>query len=374
VVSNRILAQLIQEIRDTVDEPTSAYFNDRQIIRLINEGQRIVARDLYSITDIVTSSTIANQQEYLLPDDFIKESNLIFEFGETHRALEEVMLDRLLYPSPTSGTPEEYAIDLANRKFFLRPTPSANASTTTLNGAHSSTDTIITVTDTSAFPGSGRIKVDSEIIQYTAKTSTTFTGCIRGADGTIASTHNNGATVTQQNLFLYYSRLPKELKRIYVAGTVSVTNGIAIVTGVSTSWSSATCEAGNYFGIGSFTPTSASETFPIRWYKISSIDNLTQITLSGVYGESTAIGSNYIISDVTELYEAETTLLILFSLYRLSLKSKDMAKIQIAKAEFEKEMMKAIGRKISPDYLVVSGKYSHEKSKWLKLPADYPAI
>ena len=72
---------------------------------------------------------------------------------------------------------------------------------TTLNGALSAVATTITVTSTAAFPtGSvsapGRIDIDTELITYTGKTATTFTGCGRGANGTTATTHLTLATVT----------------------------------------------------------------------------------------------------------------------------------------------------------------------------------
>jgi hypothetical protein len=42
----------------------------------------------------------------------------------------------------------------------------------------------------------GRIDIDTELITYTGKTATTFTGCVRGANGTTAASHLTGATVT----------------------------------------------------------------------------------------------------------------------------------------------------------------------------------
>ena len=55
---------------------------------------------------------------------------------------------------------------------------------TTLSSAISATDTTITVPSTKGFPDDyGLLKFDDEIITYTAKTATTFTGCIRGFSG-----------------------------------------------------------------------------------------------------------------------------------------------------------------------------------------------
>ena len=81
----------------------------------------------------------------------------------------------------------------------------------TLNGAISSTSaTTITVTSTAAFwldsSGRGRALIDSEIVHFTGKTSTTLTGCTRGAEGTTAATHLTGATIT--------SPVPEGLKEL----------------------------------------------------------------------------------------------------------------------------------------------------------------
>lgn len=58
--------------------------------------------------------------------------------------------------------------------------------------------TPINVASTSGFPSSGYILIESEIIQYTATTATTFTGTItRGALGTSQSAHTAGLAITE---------------------------------------------------------------------------------------------------------------------------------------------------------------------------------
>jgi len=68
--------------------------------------------------------------------------------------------------------------------------------TTTLNGGINNSVTTITVASTSAFPSSGRIDIDTELITYTSKNATQFLGCTRGANGTTAASHSTGVTVT----------------------------------------------------------------------------------------------------------------------------------------------------------------------------------
>lgn len=49
---------------------------------------------------------------------------------------------------------------------------------------------------TDGFPSSGILSIDSEQIQYTGTTATSFTGLVRGINYTTPSTHSSGATVT----------------------------------------------------------------------------------------------------------------------------------------------------------------------------------
>jgi len=68
---------------------------------------------------------------------------------------------------------------------------------TTATGAVLAGDSTISVASTSGgFAASyGVLSIDDELIVYTAKTATQFTGCQRGAFGTTAAAHNNGVIV-----------------------------------------------------------------------------------------------------------------------------------------------------------------------------------
>ena len=69
---------------------------------------------------------------------------------------------------------------------------------TLINGsdlASSTSATTVTVDSTASFEASGFLKIEDEIIQYTGKTSTTFTGLIRGSAGTTAATHADNVAV-----------------------------------------------------------------------------------------------------------------------------------------------------------------------------------
>ena len=73
-------------------------------------------------------------------------------------------------------------------------------SLTQLNGAINDAVTTITVDATEDFPSAGTINIGSEKITYTGVTSTTFTGCARGAAGTTAASHSDNDNVTISTL------------------------------------------------------------------------------------------------------------------------------------------------------------------------------
>ena len=63
------------------------------------------------------------------------------------------------------------------------------AQLTQLNGAINNSVTTVVVDSTTGFPASGVIAIDAELITYSGKTGTDFTGCVRGALGSIAASH-----------------------------------------------------------------------------------------------------------------------------------------------------------------------------------------
>jgi hypothetical protein len=69
--------------------------------------------------------------------------------------------------------------------------------TTTTSTTHTDSVTTITVASTSGFDSSGTIHIANEEITYTGTTSTTFTGCTRGANSTTAASIASGVQVAQ---------------------------------------------------------------------------------------------------------------------------------------------------------------------------------
>lgn len=90
--------------------------------------------------------------------------------------------------------------DDLNYALWNGDTTDYSSAATTLSGSHTSSVTTITVVSTSGFPSAsgefGFLVIESERVEYTGVTSTTFTGATRGADATTAASHSSGVAVT----------------------------------------------------------------------------------------------------------------------------------------------------------------------------------
>ena len=88
-----------------------------------------------------------------------------------------------------------------NNAIFVDSSLTFTGVTSTLAGAEAADQTTITLADASSFPSSGAIKIGTEVITYSGKSTNDLTGCSRGVVGDPAA-HSSGATVTQATLSL----------------------------------------------------------------------------------------------------------------------------------------------------------------------------
>jgi hypothetical protein len=84
--------------------------------------------------------------------------------------------------------------------WFNRQTGQSNATTATLNGGISATDTTITVNNISQLSNTGFIQIGNETIGYPNVSGNQLINCYRGQNGTTAAAHLTGAAITSQNL------------------------------------------------------------------------------------------------------------------------------------------------------------------------------
>jgi hypothetical protein len=119
-------------------------------------------------------------------------------------------------------------------------------------------DTTISVESTGVgFPDEyGILSIDDELIVYTGKTATQFTGCQRGAFGTVAAQHTSGATVRANMVSAYIKALQEAVVAIeQELGTSSSRNyvrkdGAVTMTGQKTFVDGAEFGSGNKAATG----------------------------------------------------------------------------------------------------------------------------
>ena len=96
--------------------------------------------------------------------------------------------------------------------------------TNQLNGSIDNTQATITVDSTTGFPASGILAIGTELITYTAKTGTDFTGCVRGTNGTTAASHLDNAIVTNATLWTGWGIQSNTTNTILAPGSWSLDN------------------------------------------------------------------------------------------------------------------------------------------------------
>ena len=207
----RSMRKKVRRLINEVDEQNSPITNE-EIDDELNMSQKEIAHDrLWSFYEKTKSfSSVANQYEYSLATNVFKVYDAMFDtqplaITDLHR------WEILRWDSDTTGDPTH--ICAWGNKARVYPYPSASADTTTLGAAITTTTaTTITVADNSDFQSQGRIIIDSEVISYTGKTSTTsLTGCTRGEEDTTAATHSNGVTVTERDFIYHFQEEPDNL-------------------------------------------------------------------------------------------------------------------------------------------------------------------
>ena len=110
------------------------------------------------------------------------------------------------FPTPIQGLPKWF--NYWNDTITFYPQNGNGYNCTTLKYDIEIDDTVITVENTSGFPiKNGRLTIDNEKIKYEYKDGTHFYNCTRGLEDTEITTHDYGACVKENNVWVYYHRL-----------------------------------------------------------------------------------------------------------------------------------------------------------------------
>jgi hypothetical protein len=113
----------------------------------------------------------------------------------------DINVSRIAEPTYLS-IPNKLTTGRPIQMYVNRQTGMENATSITLNGNITATDTTIALSTTRNLASIGFIKIDNETISYSNVNPTTnqLVNCYRGQNGTTAAAHVTGAAITVQNL------------------------------------------------------------------------------------------------------------------------------------------------------------------------------
>lgn len=166
-----------------------------------------------------------------------------------------------------------------------------DGSTTLTSGITNVSTTPIPVASTSAFPSSGYILIESELIAYTGKTSTTFTGITRGVLGTTNVSHSSGVAVTDAQ----GTGSPTTIGQVYFTGT-AYSNNVAIdgTNGTKIKFT----KAGLYniqFSVQCLNYTTSSDNVTV-WFRLNGSDIAISSSIAEVSGKHGSAPGAYIMT------------------------------------------------------------------------------
>lgn len=201
-----------------------------EVVGAINDKARDIYHErLWTFAEGEASlSRVANQFKYTLSTS-VNQINSVVVDSQPLAYMDRAEWEMANWDVENTGETSHF--NLWNKELYLWPKVQSAATATQLNGAISSaTATTITVDSTSGFRFApfARFIIDSEVIYATGSTTTTFTGCLRGQEGTTAATHSDDAAVTERDIVYTYQVEPTDLSAITDLTAVPEPEGLAI--------------------------------------------------------------------------------------------------------------------------------------------------
>jgi len=170
-----------------------------------------------------------------------------------------------------------------------------SASANTLGANVAIVDTDITLTSSTGFPDSGRIKINDEIITYASISGNTLTGCTRGVNDTTAAAHTSGDAVNCATIIVSDTN-HGALENDFVSFTGAVTLGDVITADILNQ---------EY----QVTAVISSSTYQIEAREVSTIGSITTTTgINPTYVFATATDTGNGGSSVVGHYQINTGL------------------------------------------------------------------
>ena len=171
-------------------------------------------------------------------------------------------------------------IDASVTSFILTSAASFETAATTTGANLTIISSSIPVADSSGFPAKGTILIGSEKIRYGTNLSNVFGDLTRADDGTTAATSSSGAAVTFVGLMFIDSELIQYTGKSTNTINAGVVRGVRGTTAAAHSDGADVKEANDFVGWGESSSTAANTGFNIRLY---SQDNWGEDLIFNVY-------------------------------------------------------------------------------------------
>lgn len=143
---------------------------------------------------------VTGQGLYPLPVDTVDLMDMVIRQNNANTSNQiDINISRIAEPTYMS-IPNKLTNGRPIQVYVNRQSGMDNATTLTLDGGISASDTTITLSSTDGLPTTGFIKIGSETIGYANIIGDQLLNCYRGQAGSTAAAHLTGAAITKRNL------------------------------------------------------------------------------------------------------------------------------------------------------------------------------
>lgn len=205
---------IISNIQLQVGDPSGDFLTNAVGLDWLSQAEQRLADKVLTLDEIKDYVIVGNQIRYDLPTNCIIPRAVTY-FQSVTRVLEGCepnFWDSLLESQTTGqGTPDFWTV--IRKQLLIGPdAPLSNSATSTASGISTIAATTLDLTAASGtFRSRGFVKAGNEIIEYTAISTTTLTGCTRGVHNTTAAAITTGTQITEIDMQMRYSKMPNEL-------------------------------------------------------------------------------------------------------------------------------------------------------------------
>lgn len=209
--ASSLMAQVQAELGDPNADTRGGKFTSAVIYGWLDEAQKKWCIHLMPLVGIDSQTVVTNQDSVAMATDAINIEAVSSGRGWLRKVQGITITDWL---NQQSAVQTALATDPSlwteiDQRVYVFPRYSGSSLVSLLNASTSTTATTLTLASTGNLRSYGRGKINqSEVIEWTGKTSTTLTGVRRGLNNTTATLYASGASVAMCDYNAYYRRYP----------------------------------------------------------------------------------------------------------------------------------------------------------------------